>query len=230
MRRDLLRRLQRVLFLISLFLFLAIGLLAAQAAGYALPSPAMWFPPEPAAQPPRIQVALISGHAGFDSGAVCTGENGAAALTEAEVNARVAQRVAALLADQGVEAVVLEEYDARLDGLVADVLLSLHADSCVDYSGYKAATRQVSLVADQEERLLACIDQAYPAATGLAYHPFTVTRDMIGYHAFRKIAPSTPAAILEMGFLGGDKALLTNHVDRVAQGVVESLRCFLSAR
>lgn len=225
MRRDLLRRLQRLFLLISLLLFVTIGFLAAQAAGYAFPSPWTFLPQEPRAAGPRV--VLISGHADFDSGAVCADDLGRAELTEAEVNARVAGLVAKKLETLGIDVEVFTEYDTRLEGLRADVLLSLHADSCVDYSGYKAATREASVVAEQESTLIACIDTVYPATTGLTHHPFTVTRDMIGYHAFRKIAPTTPAAILEMGFLGGDKALLTNQTDRVAQGVADSLLCFL---
>lgn len=226
MRRDLLRRLQRFLFLVSVLLFLIIGILVAQAAGYVLPSPQALLGLGPASEA-RPRVVLISGHAGYDSGAVCTDAAGRTTLTEAEVNARVAGQAARILRAEGVDVEIFEEYDERLNGLQADALLSLHADSCVEYSGYKAASRAVSVVAAQDARLIACIDRFYPLATGLEYHPYTVTRDMIGYHAFRRVAPSTPAAILEMGFLGGDRMLLTDHVDRVARGVAESILCFL---
>jgi hypothetical protein len=53
---------------------------------------------------------------------------------------------------------------------------------------------------------------------------------MLDYHAFNRIDPQTPALILEMGFLGGDQELLTAQQDRVADGIVASLRCFLDAR
>ncbi|MBI3958612.1 MAG: hypothetical protein HY328_07370 [Chloroflexi bacterium] len=72
------------------------------------------------------------------------------------------------------------------------------------------------------------MDQKYVAATGLAYHPDTITHDMTDYHVFRKIDPLTPALILEMGFLGGDRALLTAGADRVAQGVADGIGCFLA--
>jgi len=51
---------------------------------------------------------------------------------------------------------------------------------------------------------------------------------MTAHHAFRKLDPQTPAAILELGFLGGDQELLTERPEVVAQGVVASLRCFLA--
>jgi N-acetylmuramoyl-L-alanine amidase len=77
--------------------------------------------------------------------------------------------------------------------------------------------------------MLKCIDEKYAAATGLTKHPDTVTHNMTEYHAFRKIAPTTPAAILELGFLGGDGELLTNGVDQVATGVSDSVQCFLDS-
>jgi hypothetical protein len=51
---------------------------------------------------------------------------------------------------------------------------------------------------------------------------------MTEYHAFRKVGVNTPAAILEMGFLGGDGDLLRNRSDVPAQGVVNAIYCFLS--
>lgn len=173
------------------------------------------------------QVALISGHAGFDSGAVCTDEAGTVTLTEVEVNAAVAQAAANILRRSGTDVLVLEEYDPRLEALQADVLISLHADSCIDASGFKAAIFAYSAIPEIETRLLSCIDEEYAAVTGLPHHPNTVTHDMTEYHAFRRIAPETPAAILELGFLGGDRTLLTQEADRVARGVAESVLCFL---
>jgi N-acetylmuramoyl-L-alanine amidase len=226
MRRDLLGRIQQIFLLVSLLLLVVIGVLAAQAAG--MP----WASGESlagllSALPARPQVVLISGHAGNDSGAICADGAGGVTVAEADVNAEVAKRAATLLRSAGNDVEIFAEFDVRLDGLVADVLVSLHADSCVEYSGYKAAHRDNDpLPADS--RLLACVDERYPAATGLAYHPDTITRDMIDYHAFRKIDRSTPALILEMGFLGGDGSLLTDGAERVAQGVADGIECFLA--
>ena len=225
MRRDLLGRIQQIFLLVSILLLVAIGLLAAQAAG--MP----WASGESLAEllpalPSSPKVVLISGHAGNDSGAVCTDGAGEVTLAEADVNAAVAGRVAERLGRAGNDVEIFDEFDARLDGLVADVLVSLHADSCLDYSGYKAAHRDTNPSA-ADSRLLACVDARYPAATGLAYHPDTITRDMIDYHVFRKIDRSTPALILEMGFLGGDGPLLTDGADQVAQGVADGIECFL---
>jgi N-acetylmuramoyl-L-alanine amidase len=79
------------------------------------------------------------------------------------------------------------------------------------------------------KKLIECIDLHYPAVTGLTYHANTVTHDMTNYHAFRSVDPQTPAAIIELGFLGGDQELLVHEQDRVAQGVIDSILCYLEA-
>ncbi|MGL4648652.1 MAG: N-acetylmuramoyl-L-alanine amidase, partial [Caldilineaceae bacterium] len=153
------------------------------------------------------QVAIISGHAGNDSGAVCEESDGTPTLTEASINAAVAAQAAERLRRAGAFVTILDEFDPRLESLRADLLISLHADSCIDASGYKAASHALR-TSREDDRLVACIDQYYPAATALPHHPNTVTHNMTEYHAFGKIAPETPAAILELGFLGGDRLLL----------------------
>ncbi len=226
MRLHLLRRLQQLFALVSVLLIGLVIILIGQSIGL-LPSnlgtyvAETWFPPAPP------DVALISGHAGYDSGAVCTDEKGQTTVTEASVNANVASLVQMRLRRAGMNVILLDEYDARLAGLVAGVVLSLHADSCVPLSGYKAATPPQSATPQVEARLLACIDQHYANATDLAPHLDTITHDMTDYHAFRKVEDQTPIAILELGFLGGDQRLLTDNVEVVAEGVAESLRCFL---
>jgi N-acetylmuramoyl-L-alanine amidase len=226
-RHSLVHRLQRLFAVISFAAFFAIALIAARIFGMELP-----WPQAPGAQslgqpPASRQVVLISGHAGHDSGAVCSDDGGNILLTEAEVNARVSERAARLLRASGASVTVFDEYDPRLDDLEAALLLSIHADSCIDASGYKAAYYTYSSIPDIEQRILDCIDLHYADATGLAPHPDTVTHNMTEYHAFRRVAAQTPAAILELGFLGGDQELLTTGADRAARGVAESVLCFL---
>lgn len=225
MRRDLLGRIQQIFFLISILLLLTIGLLTAQVTGipWARGGALRDLLPSPPQQP---RIVLVSGHAGNDSGAICTDTAGNVTITEADVNKAAAQRVAELVRQANRNVEVFTEFDERLDGLVADLFISLHADSCVELSGYKAAHRE-NAPSTADTRLLACIDQNYPAATGLTYQPDTITRDMVDYHAFRKIDRSTPALILEMGFLGGDQVLLTDGMDQVAQGITNAIDCFL---
>ena len=149
------------------------------------------------------QIALVSGHAGNDSGAICEDEDGSPTILEADINAKVAQLAADLLRRAGADVAILEEYDARLRGLRADVFLSIHADSCIDVTGYKSSHYIDTTKPEIDNRLVACINSAYAAATGLTENTDTITENMTEYHAFRRIDPQTPAAILELGFLGG---------------------------
>ena len=235
MRIVLIRRLQRVFLIISVILFGGIVFLAATGVNYLLPSPieqltlitptlSLTTPtPEPET------VALISGHAGYDSGAIC-GDINAPTLVEAEVVAHIAGLVQTELEDAGLVVLLLEEYDTRLDRLDADVLLSLHADSCIAASGFKAAYPLNSAIPATDKRLVDCINSEYAAATGLPLHFHSITHDMTYYHAFRKVLPTTPTAILELGFLGGDGRLLTEEPELAAAGIRESIFCFLQGR
>lgn len=229
MRNDILEALQtwlRRLLLVTLLLVLALTVWAAWrgdlTAGGAATSlgrltGVTWLP--------RWQAALVVGHRGFDSGAIC--EDG---LTELEVNEAVARLAAAQLRGRGVYVRLLDEYAPALDGLQADALVSIHADSCVELSGFKVAGATETVIPAADARLRACIEQHYAAITGLKLHPDTVTEDMTGYHAFQRAADDTPGAIIEIGFLGGDRALLAGNPEAAAQGIADGVMCFLESR
>jgi len=169
-----------------------------------------------------LRVGLIAGHSGSDSGAVCPD-----GLTEAEVNLRVAELVAEGLGRRGMRAEVLEEFDRRLSGYRADALVSIHSDSCqVDFSGFKVANQEGG--SEASVRLTTCLWDEYEAVTGLNRHPTTITLDMTRYHAFREIASSTPASIIELGFMNADRRLLTWQPERAARCIVNGILCFLA--
>jgi N-acetylmuramoyl-L-alanine amidase len=168
------------------------------------------------------QVAIISGHRGFDSGAVC--KDG---LMEALVNEEIATRVVDLLQKEGVSALLLDEYDPRLQGLHARALLSIHADSCIDQSGFKVASAEQTVIPEQDQMLVDCLRERYSEATGLAFRPTAITKDMTQYHAFQRVADDTPGAIIETGYLGGDRALLVEEPDKVAAAITSGILCFL---
>jgi N-acetylmuramoyl-L-alanine amidase len=170
------------------------------------------------------RVGIVAGHRGYDPGAICPD-----GLTEAEINFAVAQRVVALLGHMGYDVDLLDEFDDRLGNYQADALVSIHTDSCdvPGASGFKAARVAHSAVPEVEDRLIECLQQEYAAATGLFYHASSITFDMTEYHAFYEIAPETPGAIIEIGFMGDDRYLLLFQQDRIATGVVEGIVCFL---
>lgn len=170
------------------------------------------------------RVGIIAGHTGSDSGAVC--DDG---LQEVTINENVARQVVEILSARGWMVIQLEEFDARLTGYVADALVSIHADSCtlVDRSGYKVARAESSSIPDAEDRLIACLSQRYGEQTGIPFDPHTITYDMRRYHALYEINPNTPAAIIEIGFMSGDRALLTEGAEVVARGIADGLICFI---
>jgi hypothetical protein len=51
---------------------------------------------------------------------------------------------------------------------------------------------------------------------------------MTAYHAFHEIVPTTPAAIIELGFMADDRTILTQHQDELARGLTIGLVSFLN--
>ncbi len=171
---------------------------------------------------PPLFIALISGHLDSDSGAVC--DDG---LTEAEVNRNIAELTLGRLRQLGIPAAIFAEFDPRLNAFSGTALISIHADSCVYYNdlatGYKIAGSSLS----DSVALEKCLERSYGAATRLSYHANTITVHMTDYHAFRLIAPGTPAVILETGFMNLDRQLLVDNPEVVAGGIVNGIMCFL---
>jgi N-acetylmuramoyl-L-alanine amidase len=187
--------------------------------------------PELPAQP-ALRIGVVAGHSGNDSGAVCTDAAGDVTLTEADVNLSIATLVQKKLVDRGFQVDLLNEFDTRLNGYRAVAIVSIHNDSC-DYindqaTGFKVAAALNTRDTNRANRLLACLVDRYHAATGLRFHPGSITPDMTGYHAFSEIDPNTVAAIIETGFLNLDQDILTHHTDQVADGVVNGIMCFVN--
>lgn len=172
------------------------------------------------------RVGIVAGHWGNDSGAVCADN-----LTEVSVNQAIAQLAAGMLEQYGYQVDLMQEYDPRLNLYEALALVSIHNDSCeylgTDATGFKVASAPSTVYPEAAQRLTDCLSQRYREVTGLEFHANTVTDDMLYYHAFSEINSNTPAAIIETGFLNLDRALLTEHPDMVARGVVDGILCFV---
>jgi N-acetylmuramoyl-L-alanine amidase len=186
-------------------------------------------PPKPVARPagPRqIQIGLIAGHYQNDSGAICPD-----GLREVDVNLGVAERVVARLRRKGYDVDLLGEFDPRLKGYQGDVVLSMHSDSCeaLGMSGFKIARSEDSGIPTIEDKLVECLSKSYAASTQLSFQENTITEDMRDYHAFREVNTSTPAAIIELGFMSTDRDALVYRQDRLAKGIVDGLECFLDS-
>ncbi len=188
----------------------------------------------PAVQGPLsgFSVGILVGHwsaedAVQDVGAVCE-ENGVVTHTELQANQKVTDIVIPRLEELGARVTRLYELDERLNGLSVNLALSLHADSCIDATGYKAANLPTSLTWEAERDYIACLRHWYEHHTDLPWHAYSITDDMIRYHMHAKVAGHTPSVILEMGFMGGDQEILFERSEIIADGIVDSIRCFLT--
>ncbi len=169
------------------------------------------------------RVGIVAGHWQHDSGAVC-----ADGLEEVELNLQIARGVARIMRKHGYNVQVLPEFSPELNGYRAAVFLAIHCDSCTpDLSGFKVARMTHSAVPQKEDRLVNTLYRTYREATGLEPHYDTITEDMRQYHALRQIADETPGAIIECGFMGGDRYLLSQEQERVAVGIANGLLAFL---
>lgn len=205
-----------------------------------VPTAAPTFTPTPSIP----EVAIVAGHWASessdgvptvrDSGAVCPD-----GLREVDITKNVADKTLALLQARGYHTILLQEFDPLYEAqprFKPRVFLSIHADSCLtgaDFvyaTGYKIAHAQPSDNAEEDGRLVTCLTRSYDKVAHLYDKPFnanTITRNMTEYHAFRKIDPTTPAAIIELGFLGWDRDFLVNHQDEMARGLAIGLVDFL---
>jgi N-acetylmuramoyl-L-alanine amidase len=188
--------------------------------------PTSTLPPSEPTEASPTQIGVVAGHWESDVGAVC--EDG---LQEVDINLAVAQRVVTTLLQSGYQAEILAEFSPNLQGYHGAALISIHADACnvPEASGFKVARVSASVVPELEDRLVACLVEKYHQATGLDFHRNSITFDMTEYHAFYEIAPETPAAIIETGFMGADRQLLTKEQDRVALGIVNGIKCFMAS-
>ena len=176
--------------------------------------------------PAAIRVAIIAGHHGNDSGAVCPD-----GLREADINLAVAERVMGRLQRKGYTVDLLEEFDDRIQGYKGDVFISIHADSCIPgLSGFKIARSETSAIPEIEDLLTQCIITEYEEKTGMSFHADSISEHMRDYHAFREIAYDTPGVIIELGFMSDDRNILLYRQDRVAKSLVDGIQCFLDNR
>ena len=181
---------------------------------------------------PSMHVGIVAGHYStdpnsYDPGAVC--EDG---LTEQSVNYKIATLVAQKLTALGYQVDMLQEFDPQLSGYRGQLLVSIHNDSC-EYqgdqaTGFKVASAVRNAYPEAAGQLTNCLIDRYQRDTGMQFHYNTITNDMTEYHSFNEINSNTPAAIIETGFMNLDRQFLTEQTDRVAQGVVDGILCYLN--
>ena len=154
---------------------------------------------------------------------------------EWEVNLDIAERTAAILRANGVEVDIIPstlpiEYKAH-------AFLSIHADGdeAGARRGFKLGRAAWSATPDADDRLMAAITDTYGPATDLPIDPAGASRRMTAYYAFNSrrychaIAPGTPSAILEAGYLTSalDRQILLGNPDAAARGIAAGIMRFL---
>lgn len=177
---------------------------------------------------PQEPIGIVAGHWGNDSGAVCPD-----GLKEVDLNLEIATLVRNNLVSLGYTVDLLKEFDPNLYQYQGKLLLSIHNDSCEyinnEATGFKvAAALATSAYPEKSNRLTACLIDRYAKATNMSFHYSSITHDMKEYHAFDEINASTPAAIIETGFMNLDREILTQHPDQIAAGVTSGILCFLN--
>jgi hypothetical protein len=154
-------------------------------------------------------------------------------LTEAAVNLQIARRVVRQLQEAGVSAELLPA--TVPPGYDADAFVAVHADDGggADPSGWKIST---PWRASRASRLLRdSIARAYAQASGLPEDRYGVSFNMRGYYGFswyrfqHAVAPTTPAVIIETGFLtsAADRAVIVDDPERAARGISQGVIAYL---
>jgi hypothetical protein len=155
-------------------------------------------------------------------------------VTEAELNYEIVQRVQPILEAAGM---IVDVLPATVPpGYNADAFLAIHADGSTGAAprGWKLATPWRASEASQ--RLLEAVAATYGPATGLPQDVGGVTANMRGYYAFsyrrhtHAIARTTPAIIVEMGFMtnAADREVLFGRPDAVARGIAEGVIAYFA--
>lgn len=155
------------------------------------------------------------------------------AVTEWEVNLKIAQRIAAILKERGV---IVDLLPATIPpGYKADLFVSIHADGNEDASvtGFRVAPSELDLTGKAEIASEA-INTAYATATGMKLHP-NISEDMTRYYAFNfpkfehVISQKTPGVIVETGFLTNtnDRQVIVSKPEKAAQGVATGILDYL---
>jgi N-acetylmuramoyl-L-alanine amidase len=146
----------------------------------------------------------------------------------------IARRVVRQLQDVGVTADLLPALVPA--GYSADAFVAIHADDGADTeaSGWKISTPWRS--SEASRRLREDIARTYGQASGLREDRYGVSYNMRGYYAFgwyryeHAVAPTTPAVIIETGFLtsSADRAVIVDDAERAARGISTGIIVFLS--
>ncbi|MCU0915798.1 MAG: N-acetylmuramoyl-L-alanine amidase [Planctomycetes bacterium] len=184
--------------------------------------------PRPTPPKPRALVVVDAGHGGRDPGAI-----GAGGVYEKNINLQVAQRVAGLLAQRGVN-VVMTRRDDRLPELEdradlanqrnADLFVSIHSDSAPNRQ-VRGFTLYVAKAASANAmRAAGCLNRAL-TATGSEGHGIREADYVV------LVQTNCPAVLIELGYLSNTQDTLRLKdpawQNRLAQAIVEGILAYV---
>lgn len=204
-----------------------------------------------AAQIGNIRVGIQAGHSQHDSGALSCDNT----VREVDINEAIANRSAILLRQKGILVDVLPGLVDAVHNYTADAFVSLHVDYCAgSNSGYKVTRWKgekgtgLDGSNDASDKLTSSLWEEYGLSTGLPQDkaPGHFAPCFIEYYALNPvdngpicegqdtqisgISPSTPGAIIEMGWLSGDLAYMTSDQgqNKMAEGIANAILRFLN--
>ncbi len=156
-------------------------------------------------------------------------------IQEVDVNLAIARRVAADLARAGVTVDLLPA--TIPPGYQADAFVAVHADGgWPSERGFKVSAPWRS---SEASRLLRrSIESAYAELSGVPDDRYGVTYNMRGYYAFswyrfdHAVAPSTPCAIIETGYLtsAADRRIIVDDPEAPARAITAGIIQYLARR
>ncbi|MBI4322104.1 MAG: N-acetylmuramoyl-L-alanine amidase [Chloroflexi bacterium] len=148
-------------------------------------------------------------------------------MSEAQVNLAIAKATARLLSGDGVWVDIIPTVIPK--GYRANALLAIHADGGpADRRGFFVDRPVRSSVEKQEARLAEILVQEYRAQVDIP-HVYRGTPNSRYYYGYYQVHPSTPAALIETGFLtnGIDRGIIIGQHERVAEALTIGLKRFL---
>jgi len=172
------------------------------------------------------RIGILSGYWMDKPGNVCR-----YGTTEHDVNYGISYQLQILLEGDGYRVDLFPEFDEKLFGYDADVLIAIYSGSCEENpappSGFRIGSSLTVENLDAVDRLSMCLSQEYQSKTNLPYAFEIINEDHPSYHIFRDISPTTPAVRFEIGALSTDSELILDQSGSIVQGIADGIACFL---
>ena len=171
-------------------------------------------------------IGILVGHWKVDSGHVC--ENN---IVEANITEAIANQVSIKLNALGYPVKLLAETDMDLINYRGPALIALYTGSCEDTpenkSGFIVGTTLSTSDLNSSNALAVCMGEIYQASTKLDFAYQIIAPDQPAYTFFEMVNPDTPMIYLEMGSLFYDQTVLVENSEKVANGIVNGIQCYL---